>query len=112
MGLNLKSLFYGTPLPARIAFANSLWAVSSALQREVISYRSHVAPSHCLLSLIDGKVVLLFARSLFNAPPLLDCSQPLPPPVPTLLVNASLTFFRQLKAAFVVIKDPQAQCPG
>ena len=38
-----SDLFHGTPLPARVAFANSLWAVFSAPQREMISFRSHVA---------------------------------------------------------------------
>lgn len=104
-------LLHGTPLPARVAFANSLWAVLSALQRKTISFRSHVASKQGLLSLIDWKVVFIFACSVFDASPFLDGRQPLPPPIPALLVGASLTFFWQLKAAFVVIKDPQAYSP-
>lgn len=101
----------GTPLPARVAFANSLWAVLSVLQREMISFRSHVAPNRYLLSLIDGKVVLILACSLFDDSSFLDGSQPFIPPIPAPLVDASLTFIWQLKAAFVVIKDSQSYCP-
>ena len=64
------------------AFADSFWAVLSALQCEVIGRGSHVALKECLLSLIDGRTISILACRLFDAASFLDSSQQLPPPIP------------------------------
>lgn len=51
-----------------------------------------IAPDECLLRSSD---------SLLGASPFLEDSQPFPPLVPALLVDAFLAFFGQLEAAYV-----------
>jgi hypothetical protein len=55
--------------------------------------------------------VLPVTQSFLDALPALDCTQPLPPTLPDFLKVATLTLFRNARAAFEVIEHPETIGP-
>ena len=56
--------------------------------------------------------MLPLTQSLLDTPPTLHSAQPLPPPLPNLLKIPTLTFPRDPRPAFEVIKHPEPVSPG
>lgn len=63
------------------------------------------------ISLINRQIMFLVTRRLLNTLPLLHLLQPRPPPLPNLLILASLALLRDPQTTLEVIKDLEPDSP-